>query len=177
MSVWSRFQRLLHTVYHRPSMIKGSGLPYEVAFERLLRVYGILPCPDTGYERHPNGPQRWPDFHIMDRRTCVPVELKTTSRMTVAMGKTWIQSDALYLIHHRPLDTLVVAWGKDMKTEEDDRRFREFQHHVRCMNRGRSFVPLVQWTANTHVHYRLEMNRRDMLYEKVMEELRRIARQ
>lgn len=162
-------------MYHQPSIIRGSGIHYEAAFERLLRQYGILPCPQTGYERHPHGPQRWPDFHIMDKRTRIPIELKTTSRMVVGMGKTWIQSDALYVIHHRPLDSIVIAWGKDMKTEEDDRRFREFQHHVRCMNRGRSFSPLVQWTANTQVLYRLEMTQRRMLYERVMEELRRMA--
>ncbi len=176
MNIWGRFQRLLHTIYHRPSTIKGSGLRYEASFERLLRVHGILPCPEIGYERYPNGSQRWPDFHITDRRTRIPIELKTTSRTMVAMGKTWIQSDALYLIHHLPMDSILIAWGKDMKTEEDDRQFREFQHHMRGMNRGRSFTPRVQWTATTQVLYRFEMNQRHTLYEKVMEELRHMSR-
>ena len=176
MNVWSRLQHLLHTLYHRPSIIRGSGQPYEAAFERLLCSYGVVSCPETGYERYPNGPQRWPDFQILDVHTCVPIELKTTSRMMVPLGKTWIQSDALYLIHHRPLDSIWITWGKDMKTEEDDRRFREFQQRVRDLNRDCTYTPPVQWTAASHVFYHLEMPRRRELYEKAMERLRQIAR-
>lgn len=176
MNIWARFQRLLYTIYNNPSLLKGSGIAYEVSFEHMLRRHGILPCPGIGYERYPNGPQRWPDFHVLDKRTCLPVELKTTRRMNVCMGKTWIQSDALYLIHYRPSDSILLSWGKDMKTEEDDRLFREFQHHVRCMNRGRSFTPLVQWTASTQILYRLNMARRHTLYEKVMTDLDKMAR-
>jgi hypothetical protein len=135
-----------------------------------------IPSPTIGYERHPNGAERWPDFHLQDERTLLPIELKTTSRDTVHIGKTWIHSEALYLIHHRPSDSIFLSWGKDMKTEEDDRRFREFQYHIRSMNRDRSFTPSVQWSASVQTLYRLDRSRRHDQYERVMEELRLLSK-
>ena len=181
MNLWERFSRTIHTLYKEPWHLRGAGSRHEASFERLLQAHGIFSCrplkiPMIGYERHPNGPQRWPDFHLQDERTLLPVELKTTSRTSVHIGKTWIKSDALYIISHRPSDSVFISWGKDMKTEEEDRQFREFQHHVRSVRPYRMFRSTVEWSASVHVQYRLEERQRRLHFERVIEGLKPLTR-
>ena len=208
MNIWYRLQRLLETLYTTPHLLHGQGQQHERSFEYLLVRYGILPVsfssslrtPTIGYERHPYGAQRWPDFHIQDQRILLPVELKTSSRPLFHIGQTWIQSDALYIASYYPnkhrhsnhsnqrnytyrqtqtrntKPSVFISWGKDMKTEEEDRRFREFQYDVKHLRGQKIFSSPVEWYPTVQVTYRLEEERRRDCFERVREDLARWAR-
>lgn len=175
--------KALETLYQAPHLLHGQGQQHERSFERLLLRYGILPCSATcphGYERHPHGPQRWPDFHIRSTRILLPVELKSTRRSVLQIGQTWIQSDALYVASYRRRalcdPSVFISWGKDMKTEEEDRRFREFQYDIKCIRGQRGFSSPVEWHSAVQIAYRLEEGRRRVCFERVREDLARWAR-
>lgn len=202
MNLWYRLKRLLETLYEAPHLLHGQGQQHERSFERLLLRYGILPyssfCTRSirsaysnrfsptgpiGYERHPNGPQRWPDFHLCSRQILLPVELKSTRRSVLQIGQTWIQSDALYIAsYRRPTLTrrdepsVFISWGKDMKTEEEDRRFRDFQYTIKSIRGQRGFSSPVEWHSAVQISYRLDEERRRVCFERVREDLERWAR-
>lgn len=191
MNLWGRFLAALEALYTAPHLLRGQGTHHERSFERLLLRHGILPFTahhPVGYERHPNGPQRWPDFHLRSGPILLPIELKSTSRSVLHMGQTWIQSDALYVAsyyrthpspHTREASnepSVFVSWGKDMKTEEEDRRFREFQYDVKHLRGQRAFSTPVEWRSTVQISYRLEEERRRVCFERVREDLTRWAR-
>lgn len=180
-NIWSRFNLLLESAYHNPKLIKGSGLGFEESFEKQLLRHGIFPSKRVGYERHPNGPQRWPDFHIYDERTLIPIELKTTRRKTVHIGQTWIEPDAIYLIsHHSPLERMpfvFIGWGRDMKTDEDDRKFREFRYALKEFKHyhtHKTFLSSVEWTLKMELMFRMDKTDRHYYYSRVVEDLNRL---
>lgn len=180
-TIWTRFLTLLETIYHDPTLIRGHGSGFEMEFGRQLQRHGIFPSKRVGYERHPNGPHKWPDFHIYDERTLIPIELKTTGRKSVHLGGTWIASEALYVISSHSsktsLHSVFMAWGRDMKTEEDDQKYREFRYAIKEFQNKydrRIFSSSVEWSTQMELRYRVEERDRERLYRRVVEDLRRL---
>ena len=185
-TIWGRLLTLLERLHHDPTLIRGHGSGFEIEFARQLQRHGIFPSKRVGYERHPNGPHKWPDFHLYDERTLIPIELKTTGRKPVHMGQTWIVSEAIYVISHHssktrmdqtPQHSIFMAWGKDMKTEEDDHKYRDYRYAMKEFQNKydqRIFSSSVEWSTQMELRYRLEERDHERLYRRVMEDLRRL---
>jgi len=132
MSVWKRLGRVVQSIYLNPRLLKDSSAVHERSFEDLLCQEGILSSQSSGYKHHPNGPNKWPDFHIYDHHDILPIELKSTSSKIVHMGDTWIKSHGLYVISYKPSHVIrpavMISFGNDLKTEKDD----EYFHNYHC---------------------------------------------
>lgn len=63
-----------------------------------------------------------------------------------------------------------------MKTEEEDRRFREFQYDIKRLRGQKIFSSPVEWYSSVQVTYRLEEERRRDSFERVRADLARWAR-
>ncbi len=177
MSIWFRFQHLLHALHRTPQLLRGRGPSHEQSFERLLDHHGIFRSPRIGYERHPKGPNRWPDFELYDERMVIPVELKTTSSAYVHMGHTWFQSHGLYIIsRHTPSPSIFVSFGKDMRTDEEEERYRTFKEDLARFKTfsKKTFTSTAHWTVRASIRYRLEEERAEERFRSVMETLRRL---
>jgi len=177
MSLWFRFQHLLHALHRTPQLLRGSGSSHEQSFERLLHHHGIFRSPRIGYERHPKGPNCWPDFELYDERTVIPVELKTTSSPYVHMGETWIQSHGLYIIsRHTPSPSIFISFGKDMRTDEEEERYRIFKEDLARFKTfsKKTFTSTAHWTVRASIRYHLEEERAEERFRSVMETLRRL---
>jgi hypothetical protein len=178
MRIWRRLEQALTEWYENPKQIKGSGIQLEVSFERQLIRHGIFLSKQVGYERYPNGSQKWPDFHLYDDRTILPIELKGTRKDWIHMGQTWIRSDALYLIHQIHLQKIHIIKGSDMKTEEDDRRFKEAQFQMKQFKSewdcSKTFSASVYWTTSVDIRYRIQKGKQQDYFRNVLDDLRRL---
>jgi len=184
MSIWNRFQHLLRALHRTPQLLRGSGPTHEQSFEQLLVHHGIFRSPRIGYERHPKGPNRWPDFELYDERMVIPVELKTTSSPYVHMGQTWFQSHGLYIIsRHAPVSptssarpSVFISFGKEMRTDEEEERYRVFKEDLARFKTSskKTFTSTAHWTVRTSIRYRLEEERAEERFRSVMETLRRL---
>ncbi len=178
MRIWKRLERALYEWYMNPKRVKGSGIQFEESFERQLIRHGIFLSKRVGYERYPNGSQKWPDFHVYDERTIFPIELKSTRKEWIYMGQTWIRSDALYVIHQTSLQKMYIIKGKDMKTEDDDCAFKEFQFQKKqfksAWDRSKTFSSPIHWSTSVEIRYRLQKERQTDYFRSVLEDLRRL---
>lgn len=177
MALWSRFRHLLTRLRENPPLLKGTSHRHERSFERLLHEHTIPCSPSAGYLRHPNGPNRWPDFQLHDEQRTLPVELKTTGSDLVHLGQTWIQSHGLYVISHRKKTgqpAVFIAFGKDMKTEEEDRAYEAFHAEVVAFRRrNRTLSPLFHsdWSIRTRLRYRIVEEDAEACFRRVMDVL------
>jgi|LauGreDrversion4_2_1035121.scaffolds.fasta_scaffold95791_4 hypothetical protein len=178
MRIWRRLEGALQEWYENPRRVKGSGIQFEVSFERQLIRHGIFLSKKVGYERYPNGSQKWPDFHIYDERTILPIELKSTRKDWIHLGQTWIHSDALYLIHRTTIQRIDIMRGKDMKTEEDDIRFKEFQFQMKQFksewDRSKTFSSSVNWSTSVDIRYCIQKEKQRNYFCSVLDDLRRL---
>jgi hypothetical protein len=175
MALFHRLATLLDRVYRHPHLLRGCADEHERSFERLLWLHGIFPS-TFGYQRHPHGSQRWPDFHVTTPQTLVPIELKTTSRALVHLGQTWPAPEGLYVVTQRPKGQTPrswILWGRDI-VEKEGHAFRTFHHHLKSLPSHRVFASPLQWSASYDITYRLEEHRRHTLYRSVVDDLRRL---
>lgn len=180
--IWRRFEQAMQEMYENPSLLRGSGLQTEVSFERHMIRHGIFSSRKIGYERYPNGPQRWPDFHVYDERTLLPIEIKSTQSNWIYLGQTWIHSEALYIVRQwqrsPSTSSVFLLNGRDMKTEEEDQAFKEFQfehlQHKKKYTKHNTFISSTRWTTCLDIRYQLDASKRDIHYWRVMDDLRRL---
>lgn len=177
MRVWRRLEQALCELYENPRKLTGSGIQTESSFERHLIRHGIFLSKRVGYERYPNGPNKWPDFHLYDERSVLPIEIKSTRCQFIHLGQTWIRSEALYIARQHP-HSVFMGLGKHMKTEEEDRLFREFYYAHKEFkeqwSRSQRFRSPNYWSSSMEIRYRLEEDKRLNMYQCLLEDLRRL---
>jgi hypothetical protein len=178
MRIWRRVEQAIRELYESPKLLKGSGIQTEDSFERHLHRHGIFLSRKVGYERYPNGKNFWPDFHVYDDRTILPIEIKSTRHKMIHLSQTWIQSHAIYIIRCIQPTSVFISYGKDMKTEEEDRQFKEFQFAHRTFkeewSKSKTFTSQIHWTSSMDLRYRLDDTQKANHYQRVLEELRRM---
>lgn len=171
-----RTASLLNTLWHHPALLEGKGATHEQSFEQLLQRLDYEP---TEYKRHPNGANRWPDFHLYLDGVQQAIELKTTKTNTVCMGGTWPHPDCIYLISH-PNTTfymskegvadsqrMTIVKGSDLVTEEEKQAYRTYQTAIFSIPRMSSIALSVQ--PRTNLWIKLNMEKREEWYHRVIQ--------
>lgn len=171
-----RTASLLNTLWHHPTLLQGKGAIHEQSFERLLQRLEYAP---TEYQRHPNGANRWPDFHLRMDGIHQAIELKTTQSHTVCMGGTWPHPDCIYLISHSHTtfymskegvadsQRITIVRGLDVVTEEEKRAYDAYQTAVYSIPRVSSTTLSVQ--PRTNLWIKLQMDKREEWYYRVLQ--------
>jgi hypothetical protein len=172
-----RLSSLLTTLWHHPHHLQGKGAAHEESFERLLQQ---LDFTKTEYKRHPNGPMKWPDFHLLlgEGKTqpedqMQPIELKTTSKSTVCMGGTWPHPDCIYLITQtiaaRKTSILYITKGSFLVPHTDRIHYENYKQSIQLVDR----VKPSNWSlrARTELRVTLEKNKREEWYQHTLKDI------
>jgi hypothetical protein len=178
-----RLSSLLTTLWHHPHHLQGKGAIHEESFERLLQR---LDFTETEYKRHPNGPMKWPDFHLFLGDQTQAIELKTTSKSTVCMGGTWPDPDCIYLItqmqakqtlaqqkqkqkQQQNTPTIYIAKGSLLVPPTDRIHYENYKQSIQLVDRIQSS----NWSlrARTEIRITLEKDKREEWYQTTLKQL------
>lgn len=173
-----RTASLLNTLWHHPALLQGKGAAHEQSFEHLLQRLDYEP---SEYQRHPNGANRWPDFHLFLDGKKQAIELKTTKTHTVCMGGTWPHPDCIYLISHPETafyiseegiadpQRITIVKGADLIREEEKEAYQTYRDTVHGIPRVSS--PVLSIQPRTNLWINLPMEKREEWYQRVLQSI------
>lgn len=153
--------QLFFRLYHHPDLLHGQGGTHERAFESLLRTHTHV-----SYERHPCGPQRWPDFRLyVQGMAPLSLELKTTTTTRVHLGQTWPSPESIYLVSYQAHRGIYVGKGRHLLPSEQK---TDYLSYVNRMNR----LPRPSAVhARALLRVSLPLHLRDQHFQEVMDDL------
>lgn len=98
---------------------------HENQVEDLLKKWGI------SYKAQPNGPQSFPDFHLVDYN--LDLECKSSKGRNPMWNRGVPKPDALYIISSESLSRTTFFWGRDVCPPQTYKRLIEADRYYHEM--------------------------------------------